>query len=1041
MIPIRITLKGFLSYRDVQTLDFSDDSIWVLLGKNASGKSSIFDAIVFALFDTPRAKGIKQADLINHQSDMAEIEFDFAVGSKLYRVNRNIEKKNEGTRQASVLRRLPDGSLDSIAVPGTHRKDEFDKWVKNDLGLNFKTFTTAVLLRQGQADAFLSFSAEERYDVLEKLIDLSKYQALSDKANEHRKFWKAEAASRLAEFERISRVTDEDFNLVHLLIASEEEASKIALKLEGQLVQLFGLANQWEQLQSGLHALDGEILDARRLLANAEDIRNKYWRWVDLREIMHNLKTTRDLSADISSLSGGIRRLSEQNEAAAGPLEAAENRKVQLETESGDKQTEIQQLTKQSGAIADKLSQLSGTISLITRINELRESRDKHQKALDQFPSDLDATLRNAQNELLHLQEARQAAPWLKRLFAERQSLAEAEIQRADITRRLGESKTRLPGLTAVNEMALAYKNVVSTETGKAQSHLSDCKSTRDAAARSLKNFNEVAGQTRCSYCGKALDDNHKATELVRLTKELATAEEQYRLAEAQFKEVQQNQTAANNALEESKSALRTLELALSSDQGDLERAEKAISLLLQTMIGTFRTIPSTYRIRVAPDEPTDVAGWLYTVYPEQTDLDEVNKDSKQVSASQAEVDRLGGKISDRGTERALLAKINNDLTREQAALPADWETAQAENIELSRLKLDLTGKLEAAQDAARTIKAAFDRAAGDYGRLHDQQVGRNSTIEANLQTLQRTRENCESLIASLPEKWQSAASNITTQTYESLRAEMLALAEYEGQYQLLSQAEHALSDLESRAQATRNSIELIPVEARCPAAQVNRDLTVARESGAETRRRLVQAELRLHELEDRQNRYSEAERASNEASCKAKLFEQLADRLGEKGLQREIINKAELAIVRFSNQMLDNLSGGRSQLKLREGDGSKKALDLEVYDRLTGAGKPLLVSLASGSQRFRIAISLALGIGQYIGHESHKIESVIIDEGFGSLDKEGRESVIQELYNLRNHLKRIILISHQEEFSRGFSTGYEIQLVDGSSQVRPLIQ
>jgi DNA repair exonuclease SbcCD ATPase subunit len=138
---------------------------------------------------------------------------------------------------------------------------------------------------------------------------------------------------------------------------------------------------------------------------------------------------------------------------------------------------------------------------------------------------------------------------------------------------------------------------------------------------------------------------------------------------------------------------------------------------------------------------------------------------------------------------------------------------------------------------------------------------------------------------------------------------------------------------------------------------------------------------------------------------------------------------------------MLDNLSGGRSKLKLRDGDGTKKALDLEVLDAETGGGRPILVGLASGSQRFRIAISLALGIGQYIGHESHKIESVIIDEGFGSLDKEGRESVIQELINLSRHLKRIILVSHQEEFSRGFTTGYEILLADGASQVRPLLQ
>lgn len=94
------------------------------------------------------------------------------------------------------------------------------------------------------------------------------------------------------------------------------------------------------------------------------------------------------------------------------------------------------------------------------------------------------------------------------------------------------------------------------------------------------------------------------------------------------------------------------------------------------------------------------------------------------------------------------------------------------------------------------------------------------------------------------------------------------------------------------------------------------------------------------------------------------------------------------------------------------------------MWDSQTGGDKPILASLVSGSQRFRIAISLALGIGQYIGNESNRIESVIIDEGFGSLDREGRESIIQELYNLCQHLKRIILVSHREELSCGFRPG-----------------
>ena len=103
------------------------------------------------------------------------------------------------------------------------------------------------------------------------------------------------------------------------------------------------------------------------------------------------------------------------------------------------------------------------------------------------------------------------------------------------------------------------------------------------------------------------------------------------------------------------------------------------------------------------------------------------------------------------------------------------------------------------------------------------------------------------------------------------------------------------------------------------------------------------------------------------------------------------------------------------------------------------GGHDPVPIVLASGSQRFRIAVRLALAIGQYIRRESRRIESVIIDEGFGSLDKTGRIDTIQELHNLRQHPERIILVSHQEEFYNPFTTGYAIDIVNGASQVKLL--
>jgi DNA repair exonuclease SbcCD ATPase subunit len=95
----------------------------------------------------------------------------------------------------------------------------------------------------------------------------------------------------------------------------------------------------------------------------------------------------------------------------------------------------------------------------------------------------------------------------------------------------------------------------------------------------------------------------------------------------------------------------------------------------------------------------------------------------------------------------------------------------------------------------------------------------------------------------------------------------------------------------------------------------------------------------------------------------------------------------------------------------------------------------PTLSKLLAGWLQERVAVSLALGIGQYASCRHRAIKSVIIDEGFGCLDREGRQVMIQELNNLRDQLQCIALVSHQEEFADAFPDGYRFELMDGTTR------
>ena len=141
-------------------------------------------------------------------------------------------------------------------------------------------------------------------------------------------------------------------------------------------------------------------------------------------------------------------------------------------------------------------------------------------------------------------------------------------------------------------------------------------------------------------------------------------------------------------------------------------------------------------------------------------------------------------------------------------------------------------------------------------------------------------------------------------------------------------------------------------------------------------------------------------------------------------------MREAEQEIVRLATNTLHALSGGEYSLELDE---SLKKEDeaLVLLVRQAGSAETTPVQYLSGSQKFRVAISIALAIGQFSSGQDRPLESVIIDEGFGSLDKDGLRATADELNKLKGLLKRIILVSHQEEFTENFPAMYQLSKSD----------
>src|SRR5712691_11192544 len=182
MIPLSLRLHNFMSYgEDTPPLDFSRFTTACVTGDNGHGKSTLLDAITWALWGETRAKSID--DVVRLGQDEAEVEFIFDLENERYRV---LRKRSLKTRQSALeLQGFDQATQRYRSLSGTSIRDTEAKIVQL-LHMNYDTFINSVFVLQGRADEFTTRRPGERKRILAEILGLSVYDALEARARAHR---------------------------------------------------------------------------------------------------------------------------------------------------------------------------------------------------------------------------------------------------------------------------------------------------------------------------------------------------------------------------------------------------------------------------------------------------------------------------------------------------------------------------------------------------------------------------------------------------------------------------------------------------------------------------------------------------------------------------------------------------------------------------------------------------------------------------------------------------------------------------------------
>ncbi len=1045
MIPQRVQLEGFLCYKERQEIEFgSNSTLWMLSGLNGSGKSSIFDAVTYALFGHHRGGGQQHVELINKDSDRLLVEFDFLLDGQMYRAKRTLRRNtrggSSGTQQLFRYQPQPGGGNPWVAMEDTSQKKDFDAWVANNIGLTYDTFTSSVLLLQGKAEKLLDSKPEGRREVLASIVDLERYERLHKLADDARKKREAEINVLSRRLEFLTPVSDEQIAAAQDAIAGaagrREAAREEVVRLQGLEIQ----AREWGKLQARLAEARERCRQASALLADAEAIEKAVERLRELREWLPSLRdihTQRGLLHQAKLEAEKVQRQRQDLEVEMVRCDAALQ---QARSKRSSSQRLLADAEKRQREVVGQLRELTAQMAMLEQYERHETDLASVRAELGGLPADPLGQARQAREAYEALAALANVVPVVARFRARRDDLRRAVEGEQAAQRKEQEVLERGKRCAAEAERLKPRLDAAAAALEEAQRKATEAKTLLQQARDSLREVTNLDGSKVCRHCGQPLTPGHIQEEKRRRGAAVELAERQEKQAAAALKAAREAErrareeyNQAEKLCNEARSDYRECKTLLTQARADVQR--------LQAECGQVHgELPADFQARIGP---APVGDWLTTTWPQAEDLARL-----QAQAGGLEAARRKRLEAEQVQERWARCKAREEaalanLERLGQELPADRAALRQRHADAVAVE----GVVERELENRRAELKEIDRDLEQQTRRREQFQGRQVALDGELKKQEVQREHAAQTIhralKSLPERWREAAEHFGTAQLSDWTSEVdeLQRARTEERGRELGAARVNRDVLQRDLGELERQQDGFPEEARQEIGVLRTRLNKAQETDRTCDEELSQARQRLAQLENQRKQREDVAEEMRVAEGELQADRLLAELLGRERLQLFLVRQAERQVVEFANAVLDRLSGGQLYLKLSgeangEG-GSEKALALEAYNRVTGE-KPINVAFLSGSQKFRVAVSLALGIGQYASRQHRPIEAVIIDEGFGCLDSQGRLVMIQELQNLRNQMRCILLVSHQEEFADAFPDGFHFFLEGGAARIKP---
>ncbi|HDU8574109.1 TPA: SMC family ATPase [Vibrio parahaemolyticus] len=1000
MKPIKLTMQAFGPFAKTETIDFEklgSNALFLINGPTGSGKTSILDAICFALYGETTSnerQGIQmRCDLASPQL-LTEVTLDFSLHGKLYRVTRAPEQEAPKARGEGLTVRKHTASLYELGETEkliTSKTTQVKTEITNIIGLNETQFRQVMVLPQGKFRELLLATSKEREEIFGQLFETDIYKkieyALKDKASSISKA-KDEFDNQIRGALQVAGVTSEaelteqrETLSVQFASAQKREQESLAqlnaVKTEIQRAET--LSNEFKKREQAeaslhLHLQQTETISARQLqLENAKKASR-----IELPYI-----TLQNAAQQVQDLNQKVAVLSQDLKAADDVLKTKE----QAFQQAKEQANRVPRLTEQQYQLESMKSKLVEKVELDSAIAAGLQQKSEFEETLKKYIVFREKLTQDALQAQKVLEQARIDVASIGGVDAEikQQQRLMSDLQKLG---NLNQELSKLDALTSSKQASVT----------QAKSYYENLQREADALELSWHNAQAAVLALRlqtgekCPVCGSTAHPLPAQFVGDEVTKE------QVQQARHQEREAQITLNQLSNQLEQHNITIAQYTQQIEQMVSELgQNANLELQVLQASIHQLNERLQHLNAINIAQLEQSVNELNQRCVVGEGKINDLQNQmaaNESTIKANQQQLAKLSASLGDKYTS---LEQLENDLTqihKQIVELNNGLESAQVQLQKAVLAKSNVDSRLTTHQQWLLEANS----------RLEDAKTEWESALKA-------------SAFADEAHFLQSKVSEQQTQTWQQ---------EIDNFKQTQIQLEQTLADLNQALKA----VEKPNLEA------LNVSLSTAQHSYLEIRNQLDSARSLFEGLEKVRNEISNLHDKNRKLEEEYKVFGTLYDVASGKTGSRISLHRFVLGVLLDdvliqASQRLSLMSKGRYILA-RKTEGFKGAagrgLDLVVEDGYTGKMRD--VATLSGGESFMAALALALGLSDVVQSYSGgiRLDTLFIDEGFGSLDPESLDLAIQTLVDLQQTGRMIGVISHVSELKEQMALRIDVE-------------